>query len=149
MSKRKTILFAEDDQVLLTAYRKPLEKGGYHVITAPDGLVAMQNQFVSVPDLLILDLMLPKLNGEKLLQFIWSPPRLSKVPVIILPSKSCIGPEYEYLIKFAAKYLTKRDCTPAILLEAVHEQFSDQFQESSDENVALATHKSLAKVERN
>ena len=149
MSKRKTILFAEDDQVLLMSYRKPLEKAGYHVITAHDGLKTMQNLFVWVPDLLILDLMLPKLNGEKLLQFIWSPPRLSKVPVIILSSKSCIGPEYEYLMKFAAKYLTKRDCNPAILLEAVHEQLSDQFQESSDENVALATHKSLAKVERN
>jgi DNA-binding response OmpR family regulator len=131
MSKRKTILFAEDDQLLLTAYRKPLEKAGYHVITASDGLVTMQNLFVWVPDLLILDLMLPKLNGEKLLQFIWSPPRLSKVPVIILSSKSCIGPEYEYLMKFAAKYLTKRDCTPAILLEAIHEQLSDQIQEGS------------------
>jgi hypothetical protein len=65
------------------------------------------------------------------LQFIWSPPRLSKVPVIILSSKSSIGPEYEYLMKFAAKYLTKQECTPAILLEAVHEQISDQFQESS------------------
>ena len=130
MSKRKTILFAEDDHVLLTAYRKPLEKAGYHIITAHDGLMTMQNLFVWVPDLLILDLMLPKLNGEKLLQFIWSPPGLSKVPVIILSSKSCIGLEYEYLMKFAAKYLTKQDCTPALLLEAVQEQISDQFQES-------------------
>ena len=129
MSKRKTILFAEDDQVLLTAYRKPLEKAGYHIITAHDGLMTMQNLFVWVPDLLILDLMLPKFGGEKLLQFIWSPPGLSKVPVIILTSKSCIGLEYVYLMKFAAKYLTKQDCTPALLLEVVQEHFSDQFQE--------------------
>jgi DNA-binding response OmpR family regulator len=135
MSKRKTILFAEDDRVLLTAYRKPLEKAGYHIITAHDGLMTMQNLFVWVPDLLILDLMLPKLSGEKLcgeklLQFIWSPPPgLSKVPFIILTSKSCIGLEYVYLMKFAAKYLTKQDCTPALLLEVVQEHFSDQFQE--------------------
>ena len=129
MSKRKTILFAEDDQVLLMAYRKPLEKAGYHVITAHDGLTTMQNLFVWVPDLLILDLILPKFSGEKLLQFIWSPPGLSKVPVIILTSKSCIGLEFVYLMKFAAKYLTKQDCTPALLLEAVQEQFSDQFQD--------------------
>ena len=129
IAKGKTILFAEDDEVLLACYRKPLEKAGYRVITAQDGLTAMQSLFVFVPDLLILDLMLPKFDGEKLLQFIWSPPRLTKVPVIILTSKCFIEPEYEFLMKSAAKYLIKRDCTPELLLEAVREQFSGQLQE--------------------
>jgi DNA-binding response OmpR family regulator len=128
MTKRKTILFAEDDEVLLISYGKHLEKAGYRVITARDGLVTMNNLFQFAPDLLILDLMLPKFEGEKLLQFIWSPPRLTKVPVIILSSKSSVEPEYEILMKFAAKYLIKQDCTPAILLEAVREQISGEPQ---------------------
>src|SRR5277367_1037445 len=126
MSKHKTILFAEDDPVVLAAYRKPLEAAGYQVIAALDGLVTLEKLFLHTPDLLILDLMLPKFDGEKLLQFIWSPPRLTKVPVIVLTSKCAVEPEYERLMKCAAKYLIKQDCTPAILLETVQEQFSGQ-----------------------
>ena len=129
MANGKTILFAEDDQVLLTSYRRPLEKAGYRVITASDGLMTMKSLFLLAPDLLILDLMLPKFEGEHLLQFIWSPPRLIKIPVIILSSKSFIEPEYELLLKFAAKHLNKQDCTPAILLEAVQDQFSGKLPE--------------------
>lgn len=128
MANDKTILFAEDDPVLLASYRKPLEKAGYRVLTAGDGLMAMKSLFLLAPDLLILDLMLPKFEGEHLLQFIWSPPRLIKIPVIILSSKSFIEPEYELLLRFAAKHLNKQDCTPAILLDAVQEQFSEKLQ---------------------
>jgi DNA-binding response OmpR family regulator len=60
MAKAKTILFADDDQVLLTSYSTTLlEKAGYHVVKAHDGLAAMKNLFLFVPDLLILDLMMP------------------------------------------------------------------------------------------
>src|SRR5271157_4528526 len=131
MAKHKTILFAEDDLVLLAAYGKSLEKAGYRIIPARNGLVTLKNLFTSAPDLLIVDLMMPKLDGEKLLQFIWSPPRLTKVPVIILSSKSFIEPEYERLMKFAAKYLKKQECSPAILLEAVREQFSRRFEKAT------------------
>jgi len=124
MAKRKTILFGEDNDVLLTSYCKPLEKAGYNVIVTRDGLETMSHLFVAAPDLLILDLMLPKFDGEKLLQFIWSPPRLTRVPVIVLSAKTFVEPENERLMKFAADYLIKQHCTPAILLESVREQFS-------------------------
>ena len=129
MAKAKTILFADDDQILLTSYSKLLEKAGYHVIKAHDGLAAMKNLFLLVPDLLILDLMMPKFEGEELLQMISSSPQLAKVPVVILSSKCSVEPEHEHLIKLAAKYLVKRDCTPAIFLEAVRAQFAGDLQE--------------------
>ena len=126
MSKIRTILFAEDDEVVLTAYRKHLKQAGYAVITAHDGLEALKNLATLEPDLLILDLMMPKFDGKELLRSIFCTPRLAKVPVIILSSKCFIDAEHEYLMKLADKYLVKQGCTPAILLEAIQELLMGQ-----------------------
>jgi len=129
MNRRKTILFADDDQVLLAAYCLPLQNAGYNVITVHDGLETLKKLFLLVPDLLILDLMMPSLEGEDLLKFISSRHQVAKVPVIILSSKSAIGVHDVPLINLAAKYLIKQECNPSILLEAVRDQFASESQE--------------------
>jgi CheY-like chemotaxis protein len=130
MGKVRTILFAEDDQVLLTAYRKHLKQAGYAVIIAHDGLETIKNLSLFVPDLVILDLMMPKFDGAVLLQHICNTPRLANVSVIILSSKCFIDAEHEQLMRLADRYLVKQDCTPAILLKAIQEQLSDPFEKN-------------------
>ena len=127
MQKVRTILFAEDDEVVLTAYRKHLKQAGYAVITAHDGLETLKNLATFEPDLLILDLMMPKFDGKALLRSISGTPRLANVPVIILTSKSFVDAEHEQWMKLADKYLIKQDCTPAILLEAIEQQLAVRF----------------------
>jgi DNA-binding response OmpR family regulator len=129
MRKVRTILFADDDQVLLTSYRKHLKQAGHLVVTAEDGLETMKKLSMFEPDLLVLDLMMPKFEGEELLQFICNTPRLAKVSVIILSSKCVIDAEHEQLMKRADKYLVKQDCTPALLLKAIEELLSDESKE--------------------
>jgi len=136
MSKRKTILFADDDKVLLAAYLAPLQNAGYEVITAYDGLETLKKLFLLVPDLLILDLMMPSLEGEHVLKFISGKSQVAKIPVIILSSKCSVDVRDVPLINSAAKYLTKQDCNPSILLEAVREQFAREFQETPDRMVS-------------
>jgi DNA-binding response OmpR family regulator len=126
----KTILFAEDDEVLLMAYRGHLKQAGYAVTTAQDGLETLKHLSMFEPDLLILDLMMPKFDGKELLQFISNTLRLGNLPVIILSSKNIVDVEHEQLMKRADKYLIKQDCTPAILLAAIKEQLTGQFQAS-------------------
>ena len=126
----KTILFAEDDEVLLMAYRGHLKKAGYAVTTAQDGLETLKHLSMFEPDLLILDLMMPKFDGKELLQFISNTPRLANLPVVILSSKNIVDVEHEHLMKRADKYLIKQDCTPAILLAAIQEQLTGQIQPS-------------------
>jgi CheY-like chemotaxis protein len=128
MAKIKTILFAEDDEVLLTAYRRHLKQAGYAVISAHDGLETLKNLSLFTPDLVILDLMMPKFDGAELLQHLYRTPQLAKVAVFILSSKCFIDAEQEYLMKLADRYLIKQDCTPAILLNAIREQFSGRIQ---------------------
>jgi len=132
MSKVKTILFAEDDPIDQKTYRNHLKQAGYLVVPAQGGLETLKNLSLFATDLLILDMMMPKFEGEELLQFICKTPRLAHVPVIILSSKSIIDAEHEHLIKRADQYLIKQDCNPALLLEAVRKQFSD----SNPDNLA-------------
>ena len=132
MTKVKTILFAEDDQLLLTLYRKQLQQAGYHVIPAQDGLEAMRNLSMFVPDLVVLDLLMPKFNGEEVLQYVCNNVRLAKVPLIILSSNSVVDAGNEHLLERADKRLLKYQCTPAILLATINELLAGQVEEMPD-----------------
>jgi CheY-like chemotaxis protein len=121
MPKVKTILYAEDDMVVLTVYRMRLQRAGFHVITAHDGLDAIKKLSTFVPDLLLLDLMMPRFHGEEVLQFIQTNPSLAKVPVIILSTNSVRDIAQESLLERAGKRLIKCKCNSSMLLEAVEE----------------------------
>jgi chemosensory pili system protein ChpA (sensor histidine kinase/response regulator) len=123
--KPKTIAFVEDDMVVMVAYGNCLRRAGYNVETARDGLEAMKILHGSVPDLIVLDLMMPKFNGVEVFQFIRSNPRLKKTPVIIFSTNSIIEAEHEALLENASKRLIKGTCTASMLLAAVQELLSD------------------------
>lgn len=135
MAKAKTILFAEDDQVLMEVYRKHLQRAGYHVVPALDGLETLKYLSIFVPDLLVLDLMMPKFDGEELLKFICTTPRLANLPLFILSSNSIIFADQEHLLQRAEKYLIKQSCTPAILLRAIQDQLTGPMEAASARTV--------------
>ncbi len=120
-AKKKTIVFVEDNSTVLMAYRNRLERQGFHVEPAKDGLEAMKIFARLAPDLVVLDLMLPKFSGVDVLTFTQSNPRLKGVPIIILSTSSITDPTEEYILERAHKRLLKDSCTPAILLQAVQE----------------------------
>ena len=119
--KKRTIVFVEDEPTVLMVYRNWLERHGFHVEPAKDGLEAMKLFARLVPDLVVLDLMLPRFTGADVLKFTQSNPRLKDVPVIILSASSISDPTEEYILERAHKRLLKDSCTPAILLRAVQE----------------------------
>jgi CheY-like chemotaxis protein len=131
MCKVRTILYCEDDPVVLMAYRNQLQKAGYHVIPAQDGLEAIKNLSMFVPDLVVLDLMMPKFNGEEVLHFICKNPSLAKVPLVILSSNSVMDVTTEQFLECADKRLLKYNCTPSILLEAIRELLASRREETS------------------
>jgi CheY-like chemotaxis protein len=138
MTKVRTILYCEDDFVVLTVYRKQLQKAGYHVIHAQDGLEAMKNLSMFVPDLVVLDLVMPKFNGEEVLQYICKKPRLAKVPLIILSANSVVDVATEQFLECADKRLLKYNCTPAILLEAIRELIIGQREDKPGRNAGTS-----------
>ncbi|MGH2346856.1 MAG: response regulator transcription factor, partial [Chloroflexota bacterium] len=80
----RTILLVEDEPTLLEALRYNLGKEGYQVVTAVDGIEALDQARVTKPDLIILDLMLPRLDGLEVCRTIR---RDSSVPIIMLTAK--------------------------------------------------------------
>ena len=128
----KTIVFIDDNTVVLTAYRHRLQAAGFTVKTAQDGLEAMKLLSQIVPDVIVLDLMLPKFNGVEVLKFIQSNARLATVPVIVLSTNSIIDASEEYVLEGAEKRLLKSSCTPAVVVKAIHELLSGSPSSGND-----------------
>ncbi|HUA37036.1 MAG TPA: response regulator [Candidatus Sulfopaludibacter sp.] len=124
-TKSRTIVYVEDNPVVLLAYRNRLERDGFQVEPVADGLEAMKLLSRQVPDAVILDLVLPKFNGVDVLKFIRSNPRLNAVSVIILSTNSIIDTADEYVLERANKRLLKGSCTPAIMAQTIHELLGD------------------------
>jgi DNA-binding response OmpR family regulator len=83
----KHVLIAEDEPHLAESLTFILGREGYEVTTALDGEVALQRIWATPPDLLILDVMLPKMNGFDILKKIRSSDALKSLSVIILTAK--------------------------------------------------------------
>jgi CheY-like chemotaxis protein len=115
----KSILYIEDDLVLLTAYRKHLQLAGFEVESSVDGIEAMRILAVRVFDIIILDLMLPRFSGEDVLRAIRSNPRLKNIPVIIFSSN--MNEAATSVLALADRYLLKGNCSIQKLLQAIED----------------------------
>ncbi len=103
MSKAR-ILVVDDDKTLIRLMREALSKADYDVITAPNGIDALQELYAKQPDLIILDVMMPRMDGWETAQRIR---QVSQVPIIMLTAKD---EESDKLKGFAAgvdDYVTK------------------------------------------
>lgn len=80
---RETALIIEDDADMGTIFAAALSKAGYETEIAVDGQVALDHLAKNVPDIILLDLHLPKVSGPQVLNYIRGDRRLKEVPVII------------------------------------------------------------------
>ena len=83
-----TILVVEDSMLIRAANQRILAHAGHTVLTATDGEEALVLVRQHRPDLVILDLMLPKLGGEQVMQNMRKDPMTAHIPVIVLSSLS-------------------------------------------------------------
>jgi DNA-binding response OmpR family regulator len=82
------ILLIEDSRLLRITTERTLMRAGYEVITAVDGEQGLRLAVESNPDLVVLDMMLPKLSGQEVLQQLRLNPSLKFTPVIVLTGLS-------------------------------------------------------------
>jgi len=80
------ILIAEDDTFLLRVYSAELQKAGYRVTSADDGEKVLAMAREEIPDLILLDILMPKKNGFEVLEEMRKDEKLAKTPVIVLTS---------------------------------------------------------------
>ncbi len=82
------VLLVEDSRLLKIAGERMLTKAGFSVTTAQDGEEALRLAGHTVPDVIVLDMLLPKVSGEQVLQILKGDPLTADIPVIILSSLS-------------------------------------------------------------
>ncbi|UCB57592.1 MAG: response regulator [Candidatus Omnitrophota bacterium] len=116
----KKILLVDDETGLVELMKMRLEREGYEVITGYDGQEALDKARKEKPDLIILDLMLPKMDGYKVCGLLKRDARYSKIPVVMFTARAeeedrKAGEEAE-----ADAYIIK-PFEPKLLLEKIKE----------------------------
>ena len=101
----KSILVVDDDRMVIELAKKTLADKGYEVITARDGLEALEILSKRIPDLILLDVHMPQMDGYTFIMKKASDPAFAKIPVIVLTAEAKTGPLFKrygvkaYLLK--------------------------------------------------
>ena len=116
----KTILIADDEEDLRTLVEITLEDPQYRIVTADDGERALECIHRDLPDVVILDWMMPKLSGVEVLKKLRQDPRTSTMPVVLLTARDDLANQDEVRTLAVFAYLVK-PFSPLELLKKVQE----------------------------
>ncbi len=113
------ILLIEDDSFLLSMYATKFEMENFQVITAEDGEKGIKLAMKEVPDIILLDILLPKLNGFEVLKEIRANKETSPIPVILLTNLSQKSEIEQGLALGANDFLIKAHFMPSEVVEKI------------------------------
>lgn len=114
----RTILVIDDDPELLTAHQFVLERAGYHVLTAPDGGAGLRMALDHLPDLILLDLLMPNLNGFRVLEEVREKFR-DRIRVIMLTGNGARA-HREWAAFLGVDDYLEKPVTPSELLQTIY-----------------------------
>lgn len=114
------ILIADDSPFALQMLEGLLTKAGFEVVTAVDGLEAIEKAFTEDVSLVILDVMMPRMNGYQACRLLRNEESTKALPVVILTTKDRAGDRF-YGIETGADYYLTKDGEPQRLLDLVRD----------------------------
>jgi DNA-binding response OmpR family regulator len=117
---RRRILLVEDEAHMMEMLKFRLEESGYAVATAADGYAALAQVRTFKPELIILDLMIPKIDGYTICRLLKFNDEMKEIPVMILSARSTEEDVRRGLAMGANAYVTKPYEAP-VLLAKIHE----------------------------
>ncbi len=121
----KSILVVDDEPMTRTLLRMMLAPADFQVFEAEDGLDAVTKSKKNIPDLIIMDVMMPNMNGLEACQSIRDDAETTHIPVIILSAKTTPQAVEAGLAAGATRYLTK-PVSRTVLLQIVNEVLDGQ-----------------------
>jgi len=128
----KKILVVDDEKHIVRLVQVNLERRGYQVITAYDGIECLEKVKKEKPDLIILDVMMPRLDGFETLKRLKSDPETRDIPVVMLTARAQDKDVLTGYVLGTDLYLTK-PFSPIELLTMVERIF--QSQEEAEEGI--------------
>lgn len=117
--ERKKILLVEDDLTLAQVYKSRLELEGFEVHHSPNGEEALREAVAFKPDLILLDVMMPKINGFDVLDIIRNTPQTANIHVIMLTALSQAKDRERAASLGADEYLVKSQVVIGDVVERV------------------------------
>lgn len=114
---KKKILVIEDNEQNLYLATFLLEKNGYEVITAEDGFKAIEKVKAEKPDLILMDLQLPEMNGYEATRRIKSIREISYIPIVAVSSYAMVGDREKALAAGCVGYIEKPFMPETFVLE--------------------------------
>ncbi|MCW5200762.1 response regulator [Desulfobulbus sp. F4] len=117
-TNKRTVLVVEDSPTTRKVIKMTLQSGGFRVIEAVDGVEALSKLNDDRPDMVLLDIMLPKIDGYKILSILKKNGETKDIPVVMLTSKNRILDKVKGHLSAASAYLTK-PFKPAELISVV------------------------------
>jgi DNA-binding response OmpR family regulator/HPt (histidine-containing phosphotransfer) domain-containing protein len=116
----KKVLIVEDDPIIAHIYRTRVEKEGYKVEVAADGQSGFYRIHEFEPDAILLDLMLPKMNGVEILKKIRAEARFAQTPVIVFTNSYVPNMINESFLAGATLVFNKATVTPRQLIDSLY-----------------------------
>ncbi len=104
---RRRLLVVDDDPDVLALTVKQLELCGYEVFQAGDGVEGIRAVFEHKPDVILLDVMMPRLDGFQVCRFLKNYPPYDRIPIIFLTVRTGVGDRQGGLLRGGDDYLTK------------------------------------------
>lgn len=116
---KKTILLVEDDEMLVDMYSLKFRDNGHDVITAGNGAEGLAAIKKSKPDIILLDIMMPQMDGFMVMEQLIKDPVFKKIPVFFLTNLKQEEDIEKGKKLGAIDYLVKSTMTPAQVLEKI------------------------------
>lgn len=119
LQTKKKLLLIEDDKMIAQMYTVKLEQEGFEVVNAFDGKDGIKKAIESQPDIILLDIIMPQMDGFAVLEQLKNKIDFEKVPVIMLTN---LGQELDIKRGFelgAVEYLVKANYTPSQIVEKI------------------------------
>ena len=121
---KKRILLVDDDITLVDMYKERLAVAGYDVIVAHSGEEALKSVGEVKPDIVLLDIMMPKVNGFDVLHSLKGDPKTKDIPVIILTALIQDTNKAKGMEAGADDYIIKSETMPGEVLQKVEAIFA-------------------------
>ena len=128
----KKILVVDDERHIVRLVQVNLERAGYEILTAYDGVEALEKVKSESPDMVVLDVMMPRMDGFEVLKNLQADPSYQDIPVIMLTAKAQDADIFKGWASGVSSYLTK-PFNPRELLVFVERIFQSLNEPPMDE----------------
>ena len=131
---QRVLLLVEDDPLMLRMYEKIFKFEGYQVDTAKDGEEGLEKAKTQKPVVILLDIMMPKMNGIEMLEKLKKGPDTKSIPVVVLTNLAGTEDAEKVMSLGAVKYIIKSEHEPREIVDIVKQILAGYTREEIPES---------------